>query len=464
MRKLILLVFMFSFAGVNAQNWSTVGKGMNVNQIYSGSVYAFDTLDGNLYVGGTFDSAGGGPANCIAEWNGANWAPLGSGLNIISSYRYGVFTMTVYNGNLYVGGGFDSAGGSPANQIAEWNGIKWMPLGNALNRGSIVNSLTVYNGELYAGGYFDSAGGSPANCIARWNGTKWLPVGSGMNNSVLALIVFNGDLYAGGSFDTAGGVPAKNIAVWNGSKWMPVGSGMSIGGYVDAMSIFNGNLYVGGLFDSAGGIAAINIAEWNGTVWNGLGSIINGNCCVPPDVEALTVFNGNLYAGGAFDSVGGILVNTIAEWNGTKWDSLQNGMSGGWAEGGGFGGLTYTRALMGYKGSLYAGGAFSFAGPTTVYNIAKWGMVSGINELSNLNIEKIFPNPSNSIFTMQSNKVEINSIVEIYNMLGEKIYTAKLNPTLTQIDLSNNADGIYLYRVLTENGDLISAGKMVIQK
>jgi hypothetical protein len=49
-------------------------------------------------------------------------------------------------------------------------------------------------------------------------------------------------------------------------------------------------------------------------------------------------------------------------------------------------------------------------------------------------------------------------------MFGEKIYSSKLHPTTTQIDLSTNADGIYLYRVLTENGDLISSGKMVIQK
>jgi sugar lactone lactonase YvrE len=77
---------------------------------------------------------------------------------------------------------------------------------------------------------------------------------------------------------------------------------------------------------------------------------------------------------------------------------------------------------------------------------------------------KIFPNPNNGLFIIQSNTITSNSMVEIYNMLGEKIYNAKLNPTITQIDLSNNADEIYLYRVLTETGDLVSEGKLVIQK
>ncbi len=77
---------------------------------------------------------------------------------------------------------------------------------------------------------------------------------------------------------------------------------------------------------------------------------------------------------------------------------------------------------------------------------------------------KVYPSPSKGLFTIQSNSILLNSAVEIYNMFGEKIYSSKLHPTTTQIDLSTNADGIYLYRVLTENGDLISSGKMVIQK
>jgi uncharacterized repeat protein (TIGR03803 family) len=93
---------------------------------------------------------------------------------------------------------------------------------------------------------------------------------------------------------------------------------------------------------------------------------------------------------------------------------------------------------------------------------------TGINEVqNNKTVIQIFPNPNNGQFTIQlakSHQLIANSSVEVYNMLGEKIHTAKLNSTSTQINLSNNASGIYLYRVLTETGNLVSEGKFTIQK
>ncbi|HTA82558.1 MAG TPA: T9SS type A sorting domain-containing protein [Bacteroidia bacterium] len=99
--------------------------------------------------------------------------------------------------------------------------------------------------------------------------------------------------------------------------------------------------------------------------------------------------------------------------------------------------------------------------------IAKWvpcGAPSGVKRLSDKYSVNIYPNPSKGITTIQLSGVNCQSSIEIYNMLGEKIYTSKLNPTNTQINLSNNPNGIYLYRLLTETGGLISTGKIVIQK
>jgi hypothetical protein len=39
--------------------------------------------------------------------------------------------------------------------------------------------------------------------------------------------------------------------------------------------------------------------------------------------------SGNLYAGGAFTTAGGTTVNNIAKWNGTSWSALGAGISGG---------------------------------------------------------------------------------------------------------------------------------------
>src|SRR5207244_11817312 len=86
------------------------------------------------------------------------------------------------SGNLYVGGWFTTAGGSPATNIAKWNGSRWSALGSTSHMTNL-NALAVSGSDLYAGGTFTTAGGSPANCIARWNGSSWSPLGSGMTQS-----------------------------------------------------------------------------------------------------------------------------------------------------------------------------------------------------------------------------------------------------------------------------------------
>ncbi len=43
--------------------------------------------------------------------------------------------MAVYNVELYVTGGFDSAGGIAVNNIAKWNGSSWSAVGTGLNQG-----------------------------------------------------------------------------------------------------------------------------------------------------------------------------------------------------------------------------------------------------------------------------------------------------------------------------------------
>jgi hypothetical protein len=47
-----------------------------------------------------------------------------------------------------------------------------------------VSALAVSGSTLYAGGEFTTAGGSAANNIAQWNGSSWSALGSGMNEHV----------------------------------------------------------------------------------------------------------------------------------------------------------------------------------------------------------------------------------------------------------------------------------------
>jgi hypothetical protein len=214
-------------------------------------------VSGNtLYVGGDFTitNAGGGAANCIAQWDGTSWWALGSGLNL------NVDALAVTGNTLYAGGGFTMAGGDAANYIAQWNGSSWSPLGAGISGGDqygpYVLALAVSGGTLYVGGDFLTAGATAAFNVAQWNGSSWSAIGTGMNSYVGALAVSGGMLYAGGEFTNAGGLAANSIAQWNGSSWSPLGSGFAFGNgetpFVYALAVTGSTLYAGGEFTIAG--------------------------------------------------------------------------------------------------------------------------------------------------------------------------------------------------------------------
>src|SRR5437870_1470682 len=112
------------------------------------------------------------------------------------------------------------------------------------------------------------------NCQPVWTA---LP-GAGLNSNVRVLVPFTDTsgpaLYAGGPFTAAGGAPASRIARWGGPAvgWSTLGSGTNSS--VNALAVFDDGsgpaLYAGGTFDTAGGVPASSIARWNGQsgVWS----------------------------------------------------------------------------------------------------------------------------------------------------------------------------------------------------
>ncbi|MFK7948575.1 MAG: T9SS type A sorting domain-containing protein [Saprospiraceae bacterium] len=73
----------------------------------------------------------------------------------------------------------------------------------------------------------------------------------------------------------------------------------------------------------------------------------------------------------------------------------------------------------------------------------------------------VYPNPNNGIFTIEAN---FNiSTIEVFNALGKMVYSKDLNTSNTTINLSNQAKGVYFYRLKLYNESIIKSGKFIIK-
>lgn len=304
--------------------WQSVGSGVQCDtQCFSpesAAVMAFGVYGGELIAGGEFSFADGKPAKRIARWDGTRWASLGGGFlgcRTNTDCAPGVYTLTVFLGELIAGGNFLQADDVAAKAIARWDGAVWKTLGPGIE--GYVYALAKFHDELIVGGSFAEIGGVPMNNIARWDGTVWSPLVTGIGldyESVDALVVYDGKLVAAGGFSFAGDVLANNVVTWDGAAWAPLGAGTDYA--VKTLTIYNGELIAAGTcpFPEEGPTNCIT--RWDGVQWIPLGEGVNGPQYPTPSVHALTVYDGELIAGGGFLSAGGKPSAGVARWGSTR--------------------------------------------------------------------------------------------------------------------------------------------------
>jgi len=327
----------------NGSTWSALAPAGAPAGSVSGAVTTMAVSGTNLYVGGEFGTAGSGLARCLTRWNGATWAPLGSGANSPRG-----LTLATSGTNLYAGMWFTPPGGLEGSYLARWSGSSWTALGGAFD--SDIYAVAVSGTDIYVGGgFYLIPGGVPNPGLAKWNGSSWSSVGGWVDGSAWALALSGTNLYVGGSFTSVGGVPVANVARWDGNNWSPLGAGL-VGNRVVALAVWNGDLYAGGFFTIADGSPANWLARWNGTNWSALGTGLGTTGPQNPFVAALLPSGTNLYVGGSFTTAGGVSAPYIARWNGGAWSALGSGVNG----------PVNSLAIVG--SDLYAGGSFATAG------------------------------------------------------------------------------------------------------
>lgn len=237
--------------------WQPVGEGLQQS-----SARAMAVHDDKLFVGGSFVTpVGDYDFNFLAVWDGATWSQSGVFMGRIEALA--VYDNTLFAAGLfsYIRYCFTEDVGYPcddAHHIAQFDG-SWRFVGTGTD--GRIRALSVHDGKLIAGGAFTSAGGSPANNIAAWDGSDWSALEQGVNHEVFALAPFQRDLAVGGRFTEASGETATRIARWNGTSWSTFGSGLD--DEVGTLRQEDGYLYVGGRFSNAGGSPSNCIARWD---------------------------------------------------------------------------------------------------------------------------------------------------------------------------------------------------------
>lgn len=235
-----------------------------------------------------------------------------------------------------------------------------------------------------------SAEAKTQTCLPKWGHGFHTPTIGDIIGGVASVAVYDDGtgaaLYVGGSFDKIWDTWSRTIARWDGKNWAafpetfgPYAPQIDTVPEVKAMVVFDDGggeaLFVGGCFQTVGDLVVNTIAKWNGHDWSALGSGIDeGFACASwtqaPMVNALTVFDDGsgpaLYAGGLFNFCGQVLTSNIAKWQSDSWLPLGDGVDG----------TVYALASYLEQGvtreALYVGGDFQTAGGVTASAVATW--------------------------------------------------------------------------------------------
>ncbi|MEZ4647917.1 MAG: hypothetical protein R3E97_03880, partial [Candidatus Eisenbacteria bacterium] len=292
---------------------------------------------------------------------------------------------------IYAGGAFTHAGSEVTSYTAQFINDQWFGMGPSLT--GTVRTLAVAEYGLFCGGDFTTLSTGPHH-VATWTGSSWAPFYYSPDGIVRAMVEkdfrvviggsFGPDYYAQGKFTTG---PA-GIAEWvpcpprrdgtdESENTEPSMSGPladarpgcdfydALGnadpiGSIEALAVFQGDLYVGGTFTQIGGQTISYLARYQefDQSWHEVG--FSGG--VNNAVYSLHATPNGLWVGGQFSRVDGQTSLGVGVWTGTAWVPETAGED-----------FRTTYAITTYLGNIVIGGSFTTSNGTQPLNhLAEW--------------------------------------------------------------------------------------------
>lgn len=327
--------------------------------------------DGMIYAVGDFVVADSLYVNGIARISPTTadvdpaWRPLGADSTVMV-VRFAA------DGDALIGGAFKAIEGQEAAGFVRIDAAapNVVVAASTDMPGTGVAVLRQADGGLIVGGRFWKVGNVQRNNLARFRpdgalDLDWDPSPDGISVYALAQDA-SGRVYIGGSYSTIGGTARSRLAryAWTGGvgtldpDWNPQPNGSVIA----LAAAADGSIYVGGQFSQIGGLARTNIAKLSGA---GAGSAVAGwDGSANERVLALAIAPaGEVYAAGAFSSIGGQPLPYLARLSGTTGaaDPVWAPTPDDWV----------SEILLGVGDSVYVAGDFTQIGPYARNRLAR---------------------------------------------------------------------------------------------
>ncbi len=361
------------------QEWLVLG-GEHVLPLSNGVAQPLVAWDGKRFRGvGDPAPFGGSPIDTLGTWDGRLVATTRAGVTPkVFVLRDGAWTQVGSNltrgeirramsfrGELVVAGSGLVAGAARSG-VMVLRADAWVPLGTPINGNGA--DLLEHEGALIACGTFSQ--GSTGTNISSWDGVRWRPLGAGLTGrEVRGLAVLDGRVVAVGDITRSGTRVIRHVAAWNGSEWTGLEFGdpaplYHVAGHDDALfvasfntlwkwdrrawrkvqtpdtilnfdfrpntalKVFDGDLVMCGVrvygsAISSGELRLARLVDGNVRSFARGPRVANWHGLAQGDV-----FEGKLFAAGAFYDIAGLNAKGVGVWDGVTWDNAGAGLVG----------------------------------------------------------------------------------------------------------------------------------------